>query len=217
MEVPGFITLPNGKHSRIVHVGSVQLTPTLMMSNVLHVPDFQFNLLSVHKLCEQIASKLIFSATDCTLQGPMLQEMVLGKASSGLYHIQRQAVPKIAAEQSSLVMLSGTQQVHNQPMLEENVILLELDSWHFRLGHLSFDEMRYVDFPYNNKRTNTICTVCPKARLHRQPFPLSNTKASRIFELVHVDIWGAYRCSTYDGYRYFLAIVDDYSRAIGYI
>jgi len=28
-----------------------------------------------------------------------------------------------------------------------------------------------------------------------------------------VDIWVAYKCSTHDGYKYFLTIVDDYSRA----
>ena len=46
-----------------------------------------------------------------------------------------------------------------------------------------------------------------------QPFPSSNPRASRIFELVHVDIWGAYKCATYNGHKYFLTIVDDYSRA----
>lgn len=61
--------------------------------------------------------------------------------------------------------------------------------------------------------TIPICSICPKARLHRQSFPLSNTRASRIFELVNVDIWVAYKCATYNGYRYFCTIVDDYSRA----
>ena len=28
-----------------------------------------------------------------------------------------------------------------------------------------------------------------------------------------MDIWGAYKCATLDGYKYFLIIVDDYSRA----
>ena len=51
LKTPGFITMPNGKQSRIAHIGSVQLTPSLLLSNVLHVPDFQFNLLSVSKLC----------------------------------------------------------------------------------------------------------------------------------------------------------------------
>jgi len=205
--------MPNRKQSRIAHIGSVQLTPVLMLSNVLHVPDFQFNLLSVHKLCEQITGKVIFSSTNCTLQGPMLQEVVLDEASNGLYHIQSLAVTKAVANQGSLAMHSGAQQGSSQPMLGENIKLSEMDFWHFRLGHLSFDKMKYVDVPCNSKRTGSICSICPKARLHRRTFPLSNTRASRVFELIHVDIWRAYKCSTYDGYKYFLTIVDDYPRA----
>ena len=85
---PGFITMPNGKQSKIAHIGSVQLTPRLTLPNVLHVPDFQFNLLLVHKLCEQIAGKVIFSTTDYVLQGLTSQEVVLGKAKGSLYHVQ---------------------------------------------------------------------------------------------------------------------------------
>jgi len=88
LSTPGYITLPNGKYSKIVHTGSVQLSPTLLLTNVPHVPDFQFNLLSVSKLCEQIAGKVIFTSTDCTLQGSKQLEVVLGKAYHGLYHIQ---------------------------------------------------------------------------------------------------------------------------------
>ena len=73
--------------------------------------------------------------------------------------------------------------------------------------------MKLIDLPCKNQKNNNICSVCPKARLHRQSFPLSITRATRILELIHVDIWGAYKCSTHDGYRYFLTIVDDYSRA----
>jgi len=67
LDIPGFITMPNEKHSKIAHIGSVQLTPTLLLTNVLHVPDFQFNLLSVSKLCKQIVGKVIFTSTNCTL------------------------------------------------------------------------------------------------------------------------------------------------------
>ena len=41
--------MPNGKQSKIAHIGSFQLTPTFMLSDVLHVLDFQFNLLLVSK------------------------------------------------------------------------------------------------------------------------------------------------------------------------
>ena len=73
--------------------------------------------------------------------------------------------------------------------------------------------MKHVGLPCFNKKTYSICSICPKARLHRESFPLSITRASRIFKLIHVDIWGACKYSTYDGYKYFLTIVDDFSRA----
>ena len=60
--------------------------------------------------------------------------------------------------------------------------------------------------PCNKDMPERICSVCPKARPHRQ-------WASKNFELIHVDIWGAYKCTTHDGCRYFLVIVDDDSRA----
>jgi len=205
--------MPNGKHSRIAHIGSVQLTPTLLLTNVLHIPDFQFNLLSVSKLCKQIAGKVIFTSTDCTLQGLPQQEVVLGRAGNGLYHVQNAATDRVAASQGSLVLHSGVQQASRHSLLEHNFKLSEIESWHFRLGHLSFDKMKLVDLPCTRTKTDNICSICPKARLHRQSFPLSNTRASRIFELIHVDIWRPYKCSTYDWYKYFLTIVDDYLRA----
>ena len=32
------------------------------------------------------------------------------------------------------------------------------------------------------------------------------------FDLLHLDVWGPYKSPTHVGYRYFLTIVDDYSR-----
>ena len=33
------------------------------------------------------------------------------------------------------------------------------------------------------------------------------------FELIHVDTWGSYHTKTYTGHRFFLAIVDDFTRS----
>jgi len=42
--------------------------------------------------------------------------------------------------------------------------------------------------------------------------PTPNYKSLQFFELVHVDIWGSISIYSIDGYKYFLTIVDDYSR-----
>lgn len=44
------VRLPNGSKLPISHIGSVTLTPSITLSNVLCVPHFQFNLLSVLNL-----------------------------------------------------------------------------------------------------------------------------------------------------------------------
>ncbi|XP_059285889.1 ATPase 10, plasma membrane-type-like [Lycium ferocissimum] len=48
----------------------------------------------------------------------------------------------------------------------------------------------------------------------RLPFPDKTTNTSAIFELVHVGLWGPYHVTTYDNYKYFITLVDDFSRAI---
>lgn len=50
------------------------------------------------------------------------------------------------------------------------------------------------------------------AKFTKLPFSLSESVASELFGLVHIDLWGPYKESTREKYRYFLTIVDDHSR-----
>lgn len=55
--------------------------------------------------------------------------------------------------------------------------------------------------------------VCCQAKQTHIPFPRSSILANDCFNLIHCDIWGPYPISTLFGARYFLTIVDDFSRA----
>lgn len=55
--------------------------------------------------------------------------------------------------------------------------------------------------------------ICPQARQHKLPFPDSKSHTTTLFELVHVDTWGPYHTSTHEGHKFFLTIVEDFSRA----
>ena len=55
------------------------------------------------------------------------------------------------------------------------------------------------------------CEVCPLARQTRLPFRHSTSKSICNFQLLHIDVWGPYKTEKFDGMRYFLTIVDDYS------
>ena len=44
------------------------------------------------------------------------------------------------------------------------------------------------------------------------PFSASTHISDQPFDLVHCDLWGPFSIPTIDGYKYFLTIVDDFSR-----
>ncbi|CAH9146720.1 unnamed protein product [Cuscuta epithymum] len=64
------------------------------------------------------------------------------------------------------------------------------------------------------KTLNKSCDVCPQAKQVRDSFPVSNNKSSRIFELIHCDLWGPYKTPSTCDAVYFLTLVDDFSRAV---
>ncbi|GKB17314.1 putative RNA-directed DNA polymerase [Tanacetum coccineum] len=90
------------------------------------------------------------------------------------------------------------------------------DLWHSRLGH-PVDQVLNVlknDLNLSKNTSVSVCETCHRAKQTREPFPLSNHKSEKPGELVHLDLWGPYRVSSIEGFKYFLTIVDDYSRAV---
>ena len=59
-QVSYFVTLPNGESVSVTHIGTVRLTKTLILHNVLCVPSFSFNLISARKLAYTLKCCLIF-------------------------------------------------------------------------------------------------------------------------------------------------------------
>ena len=58
-----------------------------------------------------------------------------------------------------------------------------------------------------------LCYVCPLAKFHRLPFSYSKQLASQPFEIVHCDLWGPCSMPSYDGFKYFLTLVDSFTRS----
>lgn len=56
------------------------------------------------------------------------------------------------------------------------------------------------------------CLVCPLAKQTRLPFSLSKISSKSPFEMLHIDIWGAYHIASISRARDFLTIVDDFTR-----
>lgn len=83
------ITIPNGKHVRVEYIGSVILGGKLVLSNVLYAPGFHFNLISVHKLAEELQCKIVFGSNNCYVQGTLRRNPLLfGEMPNGLYQVK---------------------------------------------------------------------------------------------------------------------------------
>ncbi|GJY57860.1 ribonuclease H-like domain-containing protein [Tanacetum coccineum] len=89
--------------------------------------------------------------------------------------------------------------------------------WHQRLGHPADQVLDVLKTALNfnsHSAFDRLCDTCNKTKQTREPFPLCDHKSTKIGHLVHLDVWGPYKVVSRDGFRYFLTIVDDFSRAV---
>ncbi|KAK9741839.1 hypothetical protein RND81_03G132500 [Saponaria officinalis] len=83
---PYNVSLPNGESVRITQMGSVPITSEITLQNVLYMPCFKFNLLSIAKLAKQLKSTISFTQHFCYVQGSSLKKpLILGRVSKDLY------------------------------------------------------------------------------------------------------------------------------------
>ncbi len=54
--------------------------------------------------------------------------------------------------------------------------------------------------------------TCLKTKMRKLPFENNRKRATNILELIRTDVNGPHNTTGYDGSRYFLSIIDDYSR-----
>jgi len=87
------------------------------------------------------------------------------------------------------------------------------DLWHLRLGHPSFSRFKLMShlLPDHPKELGNNCTIFPKAKQTRLPFPKSLITTKFPFSLLHYDVWGPHKISTNTSFCYFLTIFDDFS------
>lgn len=85
--------------------------------------------------------------------------------------------------------------------------------WHYRLGHMSIKRMHILQkiYPDIHVPTDIVSDICHKSKQQKLSFPVSVSSSIDLFDLVHIDIWGP-TVTAMNGSKYFLTIVDDYTR-----
>ena len=61
------VELPNGEAAVVTHIGTIQLSSHITLTNVLCVPSFTFNLLSVSALTKSQPFCLVFLSKFCII------------------------------------------------------------------------------------------------------------------------------------------------------
>jgi hypothetical protein len=197
--IPIRVKLPNGNYAIAKYSGIINFSSCFTISEVLCIPNFSVNLLSVSQLCKIPKYVLQFTNSQCTIQDIATQKMIgLAEELEGLYYLKLQD----AEAHASVVDESGKTTIPSQAI------------WHFRLGHLSNPRLAVLHskFPYITVDNKGICDVCHLAKHKKTPYKISLNKAVRPYEIIHVDIWGPLNTTSLNGYSYFLTVVDDYSR-----
>ena len=202
------VKLPNGESVLVTHVGQVHLSSDLILDNVLCIPSFSFNLISIGKLTHHLRCCCIFLSHFCFRQDLLQWKTIgLGRKQDGLYILQQTNIAQLSIPiQLSTFMptilsipgvyspfaISGKCHSVAQFHSANNNVASKSILWHNRTGHLSSSRLQLLssaipdvifcntDFP--------ICTVCPLAKQQRLPIPNENNMCSSTFDLIDCDI-----------------------------
>jgi hypothetical protein len=180
------IQTADGTSQSIKGIGTVQCTPSIKLSSVLHVPAFPVNLVSLSALVDQLDCRVILDRENCLIQERRTGRN-LGSATrrSGLWYMDREGT-----NDASCTVLAAT--VGEK---EASVMLL-----HCRLGHLSFDKIckAFPDVMCGVDRNKLFCDACDFAKHTRTSYSYLSKGIRSVspFVLVHSDVW---TCPVYLG------------------
>lgn len=188
------VNLPQGSCVRISGVGTIRINNDILLNNVLFIPEFRLNLIRISSLTTDLQTRVIFDPSSCEIQ-VLTKGSTIGKGKrvGNLYVLE--------ASSSSVSV---------------NVVV-DLGMWHKRLGHPSFSRLDVISEALGTHRSKnkgtTYCHICHLSKQKKLSYSSSNNICNSSFELLHIGIWGPFSVETIEGFRYFLTIVDDHSRA----
>lgn len=124
-----------------------------------------------------------------------------GHVEDGLYALHLDAVASPSSPSSPKVF---------------SAIRTSAQLWHNQLGHplarTTSLVLRKYHLPFSTDTNLSSISACHLAKAHSLPYPSSPSCSSFAFQLIFVDVWGPASALSSNGSRYFLSILDDYSK-----
>ena len=167
-----------------------------LLSNVLHVPDLAYNLLSVSAMDAKDIKTSFFKGQCNMIKNNRV--LAQGYRLGGLYALC------IAPNDDSV----------------EFAAVASLQLWHARLGHVNCHGIKQMvnkhivdGITLKDANMSHVCEACVKGKIHCSPIPKhSETRSTGLLDLVHSDICGPMQVPSLGGSRYFVSFIDDYSK-----
>lgn len=104
-------------------------------------------------------------------------------------------------------------------ILNENKNMTLKEKFHRMLGHVNFNYLETLcknklvkGMPSHLEKNYLKCSTCIQNKMHNLPFKNNRHKARDILEIIHTDLNGPHRTVGYEGEKYFLTFVDDFSK-----
>lgn len=195
------VYLPDGSEKLVSLIGGVHLTDSLILHDVLFIPGFSYNLISVARLCDNAHIQVLFHKSGCILQDLMSNRTLgVGRLKKNLYLLRAGDIkyfPDVyVSKEHDYVMAVVTSKV-----------------WQARMGHPSNATIKHLNFVPQFSEED-VCRTCHLAKQTRLVFHSSTSVTNATFELIHVDGWGPYKEPSLSGACFMLTIVDDFSRGV---
>lgn len=196
----GEVILGNNKTCKIQGIGSIRLKMNngteMILREVRLVPELRRNLIYLGSLDQDGYNFKIDEGILSINKGSL--NVMKGNRSNGLYII------------SGNIMVGSASTVQEH---QENS-----RTWHLRLAHISEKGLSELlkqgllgEKPLNQME---FCEDCIKGKFTRVKFNVGNHTSTAPMKYVHSDLWGTSRVSSNGGARYFMNVIDDYSRRV---
>ncbi|KAF7835872.1 ribonuclease H [Senna tora] len=129
------VTLPDGSVKIVKSMGTAKINGCLRLDNVLYVPEFRYNLISVSKLVSDSSIEVKFHSLGCVMQDRLNNQVLAeGTLEKNLYVLNK----TLNCNSNSVVL--------NNVDASVNLSSQHNDLWHVRMGHPSSKALSQLSF-----------------------------------------------------------------------
>ena len=168
-----------------------------VLKEVRYIPELSRNLISV---------------------GRLEKDNFTGKIENDMFKMMKGALISIKEIKKNDIYITTGEVIRG---LNSSISSAKIDhthTWHSRLAHVSIKGLKLLNekgaFGNDCVSDLSFCDHCVLGKHHRVSFSTSTHKAKSMLEYVHSDLWGPASNPTSGGNKYFLSIIDDYTRKV---